>query len=566
MEKISKNTMSFALICLVLITIGALGPSVIALYLQREDSAYLWDWGWYFSVYQNFGNLVRHGNSWGLALFNTVRNDDYNYLPVVALVPFSLVFHDSRFGYLVSIFICYLIPISIIMAVSVRCLLEKKINPYYKSINSFVLLVVFFLLYHPFWNPTLRGLPDVVALIPLGCATLIMFRSNFLTDASWRLAGVMGFICWLTFALRRWYAYSIVAVLTISIVIAMVYLYNSKSTKEKIFRVILNYIICFFVSVILLMAFQYNLLLRIINTSYSEAYIGYQKPFYMSMCIFYWTFGPVYIVLFFIGSIVAFFTRNYKIIFCFSSSILTFFLFTRTQAPSIQHLLPIAYWIAIVCGYYVWAIADISSSKWNRAPGIVLVLYSMIASASVFFPAGERGLYVLRDILPIQKIHPLRVNNIDDYRRMIANIKDLTAAKEKVSVFASSEVLADSLLEALDSSLSGVLVTASQVDARDFMYLPPLRSRYAVVTEKPVTHLTEGTQQVIVLPDQDILKGIGLGTSYEKVAGPFLLSDGNHAFIFQRIRPLSDEDIESLQVQLNKSYPKWKWDRGDMIR
>ncbi|WP_156470123.1 hypothetical protein [Acetobacter cerevisiae] len=219
----------------ILLALRAFIPLFIGYYIQHEDPAYLWDWGGYFNMYQNFGNMIRHKEPWFSTLLTSIRNDDYNLFPISFLAPFSLVFQSSRFGYVCGISLCYLIPTAFISAFSLLSMMsyDKKHFRFPVTGTSFLCVFAFFLTFYPFWAPTLRGLPDIAGLIPLGLATLLLMRSHFLTTASWKTLVAFSVLVWLPFALRRWYAFSILAMLAVACILAVLSAFQSENRKKE---------------------------------------------------------------------------------------------------------------------------------------------------------------------------------------------------------------------------------------------------------------------------------------------------------------------------------------------
>lgn len=548
----------------ILLALGAFIPLFIGYYIQHEDPAYLWDWGGYFNMYQNFGNMIRHKEPWFSTLLTSIRNDDYNLFPISFLAPFSLVFQSSRFGYVCGISLCYLIPTAFISAFSLLSMMsyDKKHFHFPVTGTSFLCVFAFFLTFYPFWAPTLRGLPDIAGLIPLGLATLLLMRSHFLTTASWKTLVAFSVLVWLPFALRRWYAFSILAMLAVACILAAFSAFQSENRKKVLFHIARAYGLCGIAVGILLITFQNHLVFRILHTSYQEAYAGYHIAFLMQLQLLYTTTGPCYTALFWCGVFLAIKNKNIPILFCANTAILTFLLFSHTQALGIQHVLPIFFWAALVGGYPVLCLSRIVSVTGRSLLTATLLAYGLLASVIVFVPQADGRLQGVFPLFSKERIAPLYVEHMSEYTRLITRLKELTKDGDTFAVFASSAVLADSLLYEFDHSLEKNLVWASQVDARDHLNLKELRAALAIVTDPPVTHLAKGSQQVITLPNECIFHQHDFGTAYQQVAGPFSLAEGHKAYIYHRTRPLSDEDIQWIQEQLNHTYPTWKWNRA----
>ncbi|GBQ04817.1 hypothetical protein [Acetobacter cerevisiae] len=548
------------------------GAVVLALvvtgyYLKHEDPAYYWDWGAYFDMYQNFGQTVRHNNRWFARLLVTIRNDDYNLLPISFLAPLSIAFQTSRWAYIAGITIFYLIPAAAVTAICAAfCVTgNKNKNTALPGKAGFAGLFLAALIFHHYWAPTLRGLPDIVGLIPLGLATLLLMRSKFLTQASWRTILCFALLAWLTFALRRWYAFSIVSMMVMASLMAALTLITQQDRKKHFYHLVKAYAATGIVIVILLTILQHTLVHRILVTSYQEAYIAYQAPFMSQLNTVLYSIGPLYTLLFIVGIGLAIINRNQFVLFCASCAILTFVLFSRTQAPGIHHLLPIFFWMVVVSGYTVLMLFAHLSGWTVKIGTAALLVYGALSWGIVFSPALSARLQPFHSTFPMERLFPLHVENMPEYTKLIAQIKAQTKNGEKFAVFSSGGELTTAVLFAFDHSLEPQLAWPSQIDARDHMLLAPLEAPLAIVTDQPITHLAPKDQQVITLPNDCIFNHHDFGTAYQQVAGPFVMSEGHKAYIYRRTRPLSDADIEWIQEQLNHSYPAWKWNHAGMI-
>ena len=47
------------------------------------------------------------------------------------------------------------------------------------------------------------------------------------------------------------------------------------------------------------------------------------------------------------------------------------------------------------------------------------------------------------------------------------------------------------------------------------------------------------------------------GAGYRRIRGPYVLADGATAYIYERERPLSDEERQSLIAKFLTIYPNW---------
>lgn len=547
--------------------IGFALAAFVHYYVAHEDPAYLWDWGGYFRFYQDYGAKITSGDwGWLPDLRSSVRSHDYNPTTVIPLSPFFAAFGDSRTGYILGIVLIYLAPAALIATFLTLKAADEDGPSVCGGGLEFVLVAGTALLFNQFWAPTIRGLPGIAGLIPLGLATMLAVRKDFLASPTVRTAAAIGLLIWTAFLFRRWYAYSAFALAATAGITSLIYILPSEDRIERLARAAAAYFSLAAVIVICLVLFQRRLAAIILTTSYSEAYVAYQQPLTTQLLSLYSRCGPVFALCALAGLVLAIMRGNLTVIFCAAAATISFFIFSLTQAPGIQHTLPVAFWLLIVALYPVVHIYR-SLPRWWQPPMVAAsILWSALVFGNVFIPDARARLHPIRIALPQQEILPLKIENFPEYQRLIAKLHSLENGKRDIVVLASSIVLSDSLLIAVDRSLEMSIAYASQVDARDNLRLAPIKATYAVVADPVPTHLDASNQLVIKTPAESILAGTNLGSGYERIHGPFLIAGGSKAFIYRRIRPLSNDDIAWLQSQLNKKYASWVWDGADTIK
>ncbi|WP_246680535.1 hypothetical protein [Mesorhizobium sp. B2-4-13] len=116
--------------------------------------------------------------------------------------------------------------------------------------------------------------------------------------------------------------------------------------------------------------------------------------------------------------------------------------------------------------------------------------------------------------------------------------------------------MSDALLFGMDSGLVPYVGWICQVDSRDRFRLDALKSRFVVVTDPPVTHLQAGAQICVTIPNQEIFNGQGIGAAYKRVA-QYQLSGGVTGYLYERTRPLTQQEVDALYGEFRKKYPDW---------
>ena len=525
-------------------------------FVRAEDPAYAWDWGAYYRLYEAFGDLLRT-NVWQVApaLISSLREADYNASSIVPLLPIQAVWGSSRTVYVTAIVVLYVVP---------ACLLASAIAVPRRlasgSIVPVLAIVASALAFWPLWASGLRGMPDVVGLIPLGFATILLQRSQFGTRASPRQGAILGACLWAPFLLRRWYAYSIVAIALVATGSCVATLLEAPLDERRHLAKASATAALLAVGVFtgLLVAFQLPLLQRILQTNYAEIYSAYQAPFDDQLRHLLARAGPIVAVAWALGLCRGLIERDASILFTSATSLTTLLLFSRTQEPSIQHVLPIAFWAfpAIVAGA-TWPAVLARGRRASWAFG-ALPAVMILSFATVFVPGLRARLSLLSDVLPTTTTFPLRLEHRGNYDTMVSDIRSHVRSGDHVAVFASAEKLSDSLLVALDESLQPSVTLASQVDMRDGLRLTPFEARYVIATTQPAVHLAPGTQSVIAKPDLAISSGLGYGAAYKPVGGPYALDDEIVATLYERAWPLTASETSEIIADIRQAYPQWR--------
>ncbi len=517
------------------------------LYVLNEHPAYLWDWGGYWNAYADYGQTSLESPArWLSRVVQSVRGDDYNPSGVVPLTPVYWIFGGGREFYVAAIIAVYLVPAALIAA----RLAQTSLG----DLSPLRPLAVFAALAFPvFWNAALRGMIDVAGLIPLGLATLLVLRTSFLSRATLKEAIWFGLLLWATFLLRRWYAFAVVAlILTSGAAALLVIMKNHRPVVTELRRTILRYSVAGIFFLVALIVFQGDLVRKILQTSYSDAYSAYQSDAAWQISQYTGYFGYLALGLAALGLLVDLMQRRMKSLFLFCTAVLTALLFARVQAPSLQHLLPVG--LFLFPGFYA-GLAFLHDRLGPARP--VLWLLLALNFVSTYLPDRWEVADQARVLFPQIHTPPLYLENYAEYQRLLADLKALDPEK-KVAVFASSPILSDSLLAALSPDLNHRIEWISQVDSRDGFRWASLMADYFVVGQPTPLHLNPPDQRVIQFPADEISQGTGIGAAMSALPDSYALAGGVTARIYARVRPLGLQDVSPLAERFFAAYPDWR--------
>lgn len=535
-------------------------------FVASENQAYTWDSRFYWVVWNEYTVLLQDSfRQWIGSIASSVYSADYNSLPIIALIPFNYLPIGNREAYILGVYILYLLPFAYI---AMRLFADAAgIDKKYR-----IYVFVFFASFIPFITPTLRGYPDIVGMIPLSLCCWILANVNVIKYRGVRfilLAVALGILLWLPFALRRWYAYSVVSLfITLPFLNTFLFGADAKFSKERVFKYFSFFTVSGLVVILAVYFFQFELAKRILTTNYSDIYSAYKAT---EEATFYITIGyaGLYLVpLVVLGVIYVLCGKSYRLkvlcAFALANFIITYIIFTRTQTPGMQHGMPFCFWLAIL----VLAALKLGFDKLKKGWAISLTVVFSLLTIAIFVstyskPFGQPAL--VSQYLP-GKEYPLRLDNFNHYHELITFINDRTDSDDKVAVFASSGSLNNDLFSAISPpAFASHIAAVSQVDLRDKLAFDAFNSRFAIVTDPAQTHLGNNGQQVIYLPNNLILEGKGIGAAYTRVSHPFILSGDVRAYVYEKNRSYTVDEYRNMIDEFSRSYPSWKAEYEDNI-
>ncbi len=521
------------------------------IYVGMEHPAYLWDYGAYFHKFKDFGELIAQ-KGW-VSAFETLRqsvfSEDYNLSGVVPLMPIYAL-GDSRAVYVGGILALYLVPAAF---VATALALARTQSP----VAGDPLVLLSALLYPVFWVASLRGMIDVVGLIPLGFAAVLVLRTEYLTRASFAQAVIYGLLLWCAFLLRRWYAFSVVALMAVSFGAAVVSAMKQNTLRQAAPRIFLLNCVAGIACLLPAVVFQSELIHRILSTSYSAIYSAYQSDVEIKTMLWAGYFGVAALGLVALGLVTDLLRRRFESLFGLAVAAATIAMFSRVQAPGPQHILPVGLFLFPAYARGLQVLTGALPRLLQPVPFVVVCA----AFVSTLLPGNWGPLEGARVALPAWRYPPLHLENYPEYRRLI-NTLVATGPQTKIAVFASSAYLSDSLLAELDDELRPKITWASQVDSRDGFNWETLSADYFVIGTPTPLHLSPEGQRVITLPASEIANRAGFGAALEMQEETFRLDNGIVARVYRRNRSIRADELRHLAKQFNKFYPEWQKQDG----
>jgi len=189
---------------------------------------------------------------------------------------------------------------------------------------------------------------------------------------------------------------------------------------------------------------------------------------------------------------------------------------------------------------------------------LLVLVFLALNFTNNFWPSRLGFVEPLRDYLSTSRYPPLQLENYSEYQRLTQDLVALDNSS-RIAVFASSPLLADSLLVEISPALRRRMVLVGHVDLRDRFYWESLMSDYFVVARPIPLHLSPDGQRVITYPAEEILNHFGIGLSLETTGRTYRLGGGIVAEVYKRTRAVPATDIERLAERFYALYPSWRY-------
>ena len=558
LDKTKNNKKTFLLFSMILILLTTL---FVYKYVKNESPVYIYDYSGYYETYKNFSReLLETPVKFVTDAISTIRNSDYNCTPIIAIIPFYVLLKTSRIGYILGCCLVYVVP-TIILTIFIlrKMLLKNKEKNDKNGIIFTIFLCITSFLYTRWWSPTLRGLPDIIAVIPILIATIISLKHSFTEKQKIYVPTTIGFMMYLCFLFRRYFIYAIIGFyVSLFIKELILFIKEKENKKEKLINAIKNFLIAGVTTLSLVLLIQFPLVKSIIGQNYSESYSAYQDTISNHVKRTVNEFGYIILIGAIIGLIYTLSNKKHRLngLFCLTNIVVCYGTFMTVQAMGVHHYLTISPWLFILFVYGVFGIWNLLKSDVLKNMFLCVVITVMALNFSTTYIFRS---YRIPIISQNNKYCKFFYKNFDGVEKLIADIDNLVKDKNiKYTVIASSDNLSENLIELLGTDkMKSSSTTISAIDLRDGINFVSLMSEYVVVTDIAQTGTSSTGQRVVSVPNNEIINGTSIGKAYTKVSGPYILQDVN-AYIYQKTRPFTEDEVnEYMQILINY-YPEWK--------
>ncbi|MEG4529617.1 hypothetical protein [Microcoleus sp. D2_18a_D3] len=556
--KLPRNFLSdgFFLFLLVLVTVA-----VTSIYVSSEHTFYWWDYAGYNTATVNTANLFRDSPDQAWRGVIESLSKEKNLLISLPLVPFILLFGESRLSYILSVSLIYVLPFRLLLGA-----ISAKLIPVYPR-RVFWSTVLLSLLIPMSWIPTLRGYLDTG-----GCVFVALAIWVYLQDVklkSWWKIPLIGFLLAAAILLRRHFAYSAIAFFgaaTLQAFIEFIVLIYRKETalsspKDKDATVPLAYRGLFesgiklgliaVTSLTILMLVAGDFTRSALTVDYRNLYVAWSLPVNDILTRYADFYGLGTWLLVLIG---------------FSAGILT-----RRLVPaaaifvSLFGVLSLIEWLLVLRYGYLHYTIHITPIALLGLSTFFWTTWLTLKGKVRYFMVGAAGLYLVLNaavgLIPLKidlsrlfvgNFPPLVRSDYDEVVKLVEFLRKLAPNEEPIYIAGASNSFNANILRQANRKLNPPegwwrlnTIGRPQIDSRDTYPLPELlQSQYAVVAV-PFQQVLPTDEQVLRSHEQDVVKVVydaftqnwEIARDFQLLPEQFKLENGVTVSIYRRMRP-----------------------------
>lgn len=534
----------------------AIATTITTIYISHERNFHWWI-DWYYKTI-DVADAFRKSPFEGIDNVGQSLGDERNKIYTLPLVPFILIFGESRLVYQISLALVYLLPFSLSMGAVATELIRANPHTVFWSTALISLLIPVT------WIATFLGIPDTGGSALIGWAAFVYLKDIKLKQ--WWQIPIIGFCLGLAILLRRHFVYGAIAFLCAITSQALIYLfakwrYNHQFPWHNL-QVICVQIglvgtICF--TTLITVAGEFTQ--RAITTNYRNLYASWTLPFDNAVGLYAAFYGWATLLLVALGfsagiqtSVLSVPAFNFIALFGIFSLIEWLFLLRYGNIFYSLHFTPI---IVMGLATFIWTCIKLN----RKVHALMLVVGSCYLVSNLVIgltPIGSFN-HPLRPLFALN-IPPLVRKDYDEVARMVDYLRKLAPNKEPIYVVGSQRLhLNRSMIRAGDRILYGhkqdilFLLPAPQVDSQDYYPLETLlQAQYVVLPNHLPDYDLDFTKVPAVgewlpLKESDVVKVVldaftqnwQIAQDFQRLPVQFTLANNTIVNIYQRIRPTS---------------------------
>ena len=565
----------FFLFLLILATVA-----VTSIYVSSEHTFYWWDYAGYNTATVNTANLFRDSPNQAWRGVIESLSKEKNLLISLPLVPFILLFGESRLSYILSVSLIYVLPFRLLLGA-----ISAKLIPVYPRL-VFWSTVLLSLLIPMSWIPTLRGYLDTGGCVFIALAILVYLQDVKLK--SWWRIPLIGFLLAVAVLFRRHFAYSAIAFLgaaALQAIVEFIILIRRRKTalpfpknEDTAMLYPYRYLLESGVKLGLIAATSLTVLMLVagdftrsaVTVDYRNLYAAWSLSVSDILIRYASFYGLGTWLLVAIG---------------FSAGMLTRMLVSEAAIfISLFGILSLVEWLLVLrYGYlhytiHVTPIALLGLSAFFWTTWLTLkgkIRYLMLGTAGLYLVVNATvGLIPVKVDLSrlfVANFPPLVRSDYGEVVKLVEFLRKIAPNEEPIYIVGASNSFNANILRQANRKLNPPsgwwklnTIGRPQIDSRDTYPLPELlMSQYAVVAV-PFQQVLLSDEQVLRSHEQDVVKVVydaftqswEISQDFQELPEQFQLENGVTVRVYQRIRPTAIatavKTLDAMQKQIGE--------------
>jgi hypothetical protein len=515
---------------------------VTTIYVSSEHYFYFWDFVNYPNQTRELVSILRRSPLEAIWRLYTSLSLNYSQLPCLPLIPFFLIFGDSRLVFIVACALVYIVPFTLITGA-----IATKLIPIYPRIvfwsTAFVTLLI-----PSTWTALLRGYPDIGSAILIGLGALIYLQDIRLK--TWWKAPLIGMLLALSILFRRHFAYSVRAFLVATILQTLIILLvDGRDRPEQIVRNIIRYSLLFGLiiisSLVTLTIFGPKFVYKLLTVNFRELYASYEQPLNVTFQFYGQSYGWLTWLTVAVGYIAGIVTRTlvrpgtFFLVSFGCVSLIQWGL--SSKQLGVHYTTHFTLFVALGIQVFLWMTWLLLRGKQRTlilTLGVLLLVFNTaIALTPVNLPASLRPLLAAN-------YPPLVRNDYDTFVQMLEYLREIAPQKEPIYVVASSMTINAHMVEQAEIQLYGKkhrklkVLDVPEIDSRDTYPLEKLlQAKYVVIAEPFQYHLPPQEQDIVKVAWDIFEQNREFARDFQRLPKQFLLDGGITLSIYERTQP-----------------------------
>lgn len=552
---------------------------LVSVYIRQERFYYFYDFAGYQGVTQDLAYTFSQDALVAISRLKNSLELEYNDLFAIPLVPWILLFGESRLVYELSAALLFQLPYALALGgiahrlVSKGSSLSKKgtsdpgqasqpsVSPHHVSHLPRLAfwLTVFLTLASPTaWGPLLRGLPDVGAACLVALAIWVSLYDLSLRRP-WQIISI-GILLALAVIFRRHFAYAAVSFfLAIALQFALDFLFTfrkaGKPAWNNLWKSSLRLALTALTTLITLFLLAPPFLTRVITIDYTQLYASYLIPWSDLLLVFARQYGPVVLLLaitgFGLGLHTRLLAREQTIFILMFGLIISSVWILMARQGSYQYTLHFTFLVILGISSLLLVILRLPKPALRGWLALLVAGFlTLNALSSLFVPATSSLNRLLSGSgLMSGRYLPMVRSDYAEVTRLVDYLHKLVPPGDPLYTVDSSYNLNADLIEKAEKLIFGRsqahlnVLPSPIIDSRDSYPLESLLvAEFVVLSTPPQYHLNAHEQEVVGVTYDIFKQDWEVAQDFAPLPESFSFAEGKvKTRVYQRLHPTSEQ-------------------------